>query len=47
MRKQAAGVYPTEMSAILLLLSLVDVPVEMSLPQGVASHLLALESPVF
>ena len=47
MRKQAAGVGPTEMSATLFLPSLVDIPMEMSLPQGVASCLLALESPVF
>ena len=47
MRKQAAGVRLTELSAILFLPSLVGTPVEMILPQGVESCLLASEIPVF
>ena len=47
MRKQAAGVCLTELSAILFLPSLVGILVEMILPQGVASWLLASEIPVF
>ena len=47
MRKQAAGVRLTELSAKLFLPSLVDSPLEMLLLQGVASRLLASEIPVF
>ena len=47
MRKQAAGVHLTELSAKLFLPSLVDIPLEMVFLQGVASLLLASEIPVF
>ena len=47
MRKQAAGVRLTELSAKLFLSSLVDSPLEMLLLQGVASRLLASEILVF
>ena len=47
MRKQAAGVHLTELSAKLLLPSLVDIPLEIVFLQGVASLLLASEIPVF
>lgn len=47
MRKQAAGMRLTELSAKLFLPSLIDIPLEMILPQGGASHLLASEIPVF
>ena len=47
MRKQAAGVHLTELSAKLFLPSLVDIPPAMVLLQGVASRLLASEIPVF
>ena len=47
MRKEAAGVRLTELSAKLFSPSLVDSPLEMILLQGVASRLLASEIPVF
>ena len=47
MRKQAAGVFLTEMSVILFLPSLVDIPMEMILLQGVASCLLVSKMSVF
>lgn len=47
MRKESEGVCLTQLSAILFLSSLIGIPIEMILPQGVACCLLASKIPGF